>query len=224
VDFNWLQKGPGCSIGGANFSARWTRSRNFDAGLYRFHVKVDDGVRLWVDGVPIIDQWHDTAPKEYTTDKQLSAGPHNLQIDYYQNKGGAQIKFWIERIDAQAAWKGVYFNNTNLNGTPVVTRYYQTVDFDWGNKAPVSGVTADFFSARYTGEFHFVGGKYHFTATADDGIRIWVDDNLILDQWHESSVRTYGVDVDVAEGKHKIKIEYFENMGRAVCKVKWTQR
>ncbi len=223
VDFNWGTAGPGDGIGGTNFSVRWNRTKYFDPGLYRFHVRVDDGVRVWVDNVLIIDQWHDTAPREYTADKQLSAGNHNLQVDYYQNQGGAQIRFWTEPLDAKAAWKAEFFNNMNLQGTPAV-RYYNALDFDWGKGSPMAGITADYFSARFTGEFYFVGGPYRFTAVVDDGIRIFLDDKLILDQWHTTSVRTYTVDIDVSEGNHWLKVEYFEEKGAAVCKVRWTQR
>jgi LysM repeat protein len=224
VDFNWGTTGPGGGIGGTDFSARFTRTRHFDAGRYRFNVKTDDGVRVWVDGILIIDEWHDTPPQHYSAERQLSAGNHSLQIDYYQNKGGAQIKFWPDQLDAPVSWKGVYFNNVDLSGNPVVTRYYQAVDFNWGNKSPVAGITADYFSARFTGEFHFTGGKYRFSATVDDGIRIYLDDEEILNDWRLGSSRTVVVDKDVSQGTHKIKVEYFENTGDAVCKVRWTQR
>lgn len=224
VDFQWGKGGPGGGVGNDNFSARWKRNRDFEAGLYRFHIKVDDGVRFWLDGVLLIDQWHDTAPKEYSTDKQVSAGNHSLQIDYYEHTGGAQIRFWIDRLDTVAAWKGEFFNNVNLSGAPAATKHYNAIDFDWGNKAPVAGITADYFSVRWTGEFHFSGGKYHFTATVDDGMRIYLDDALILDQWHDTSVRTYGVDVDVSAGNHRLRVEYYEREGRAVAKVRWMQQ
>jgi LysM repeat protein len=224
VAFDWGTKGPGGGIGGQNYAVRFTRDRYFDPGLYRFYVKVDDGVRVWIDGVKIIDQWHDSAPTMYTADRQLSAGTHTMQIDYYQNTGGAQITFWPERIDAKSAWKGEYFNNTGLQGSPAAVGHYNSIDFDWGKKAPASGISADYFSARYTGVFYFIGGSYRFTATSDDGIRVWVDDNLIIDQWHISSARTYTVDVDVGEGDHSLKIQYYEEKGNAVCQLRWTQR
>jgi hypothetical protein len=160
----------------------------------------------------------------YSVDRQLSAGTHHMQIDYYQNQGGAQISFWPDRLDGYAAWKGEFFNNIDLQDPVVATRHYNSIDFDWAKKSPVPGVTADYFSTRFTGDFHFIGGKYQFTATVDDGVRIYLDDNLILDQWHITAVRTYKVDVDVGEGNHNIRVEYFENTGRAVCKVKWAQK
>lgn len=224
VDFNWGTKGPGGGIGGTNFSARWVRSRYLDAGLYRFYVQVDDGVRVWVDNVLIIDEWHDSPPTLYTADRQLSSGNHTFQVDYYQNQGTAQVTFWPELVNGKAAWTAEYFNNKNLNGDPGVVRHYHAIDFNWGRNAPVPGITADYFSTRFTGEFYFVGGKYQFTATVDDGIRIYLDDHLIMDQWHLTSVQTYNVNVDVSEGNHKLKVEYFENTGYAVCKVRWTQR
>jgi hypothetical protein len=147
-----------------------------------------------------------------------------LQIDYYQNKGGAQIKFWPDALNVPKAWKGEYFNNTSLSGAPVTTKHYNAVNFNWGNKSPEYGVTADYFSARFTTESHFNGGKYRFSATADDGVRIFLDDNLILDDWRLGSVRTVMVDVDVSQGNHRVRVEYFENKGDAVCKVSWTQR
>jgi len=224
VDYNWGTKGPGGGIAGTNFSARWTRSRDFTAGRYRFYVVVDDGVRVWLDNVLIIDEWHDTEATTYTADSQVSGGTHTLQVDYYQNQGTAQIKFWPEPIDGQAAWKGEFFNNPRLENGTVVTQHYDSIQFDWGSKAPVAGITADYFSARFTGQFHFVGGTFRFTATADDGIRVYVDDHIIIDQWHETSVRTYTYDIYLDAGNHNIKVEYFEREGYAVCKVKWAQR
>jgi len=224
VDFDWGTKGPGSGVNSTNFSARFSRSRYLDAGTYRFNVRVDDGVRVWIDGILIIDQWHDSSPVTYSATRQLSAGTHTFKIDYYQNQGGAQVKFWIDQIGVTAAWKGEYFNNATLAGSPKVTNYYNAIDLNWGNKAPVSGITADYFSTRFTGEFSFVGGKYRFFATMDDGMRIWLDDDLILDQWNLGSARTITVDKDVSEGKHTIKVEYFENTGDAVCKVRWVQQ
>jgi LysM repeat protein len=224
VGFNWGTGGPGSGIGGQNFAARFTRERYFEPGLYRFYVKVDDGVRVWIDGVKIIDQWHDSPPTTYAADRELSAGTHTMQIDYYQNTGGAQITFWPERVDGQMAWKGEYYNNATLEGAVSKTAHYNSIDFDWGAKVPISGISADYFSARFTGVFYFIGGSYRFTATSDDGIRVWVDDKLIINEWHTTSARTYIADLDVGEGDHSLKIEYFEEKGDAVCQLLWTQR
>jgi LysM repeat protein len=224
VDFAWGFGGPGHGVGNDNFSARWTRTKDLDAGKYRFHVRVDDGVRLWLDGVLLIDEWHDSAAVEYTAETVVSAGSHQIQIDYYEHLAGAQIKFWMERWDGTGAWKGEYFDNTTLAGTPVTTQYYNAINFDWGNQAPAPGVTADYFSVRWTGDFAFAAGTYRFSATMDDGIRVFVDGELILDQWTGGPPRTFYAEVDLSEGTHQVKVEHFEYKGIAVAKVSWTKK
>ena len=226
VNSNW-GKGAPKGLSNDNFSIRWTRTKKFEAGRYLFDVKVDDGVRLLVDGELLIDKWHDSAPTHYTVEKELTAGDHKLQLDYYEHTGGAQVKLTIERLSqppASGPWKGVYFNNMALQAPAVWTTTHKNIDFDWGNKSPKAGISADFFSARWTGEFSFAGGKYRFYATVDDGIRIYLDDQLILDKWHDTSRRTYSVDVDLSAGAHRVKVEYYEHTGTAVAKVWWTKQ
>jgi hypothetical protein len=223
IDFNFGTSGPGDSVGGTNFSARWTRTRYFADGVYQFTVIVDDGVRLWVDGVLIIDQWHDTAPTQYSVARDLSTGNHHMRLEYYQNTGGAQVHLAVEKVSGAEAWQGKFFNNINLQAPVVATKSFASIDFPLSNKSPVFGITADYWSARFTGSFLFAGGKYQFLATVDDGVRVYLDDNLIIDQWHETSPTTYKVDVDVSEGTHNLKIEYFNASGTSELKVRWLQ-
>lgn len=224
VDFSWGTNGPGGGIGSTNFSVRCTRERDFDGAKYRFYARVDDGVRVWIDGNQIIGEWHDTAPRTYTTDVQPSPGNHQIQIDYYQNTGGARLQFWTEPLGGGLVWKGDFHNNPRLEGSPTVTKQYNSINFDWGNKAPVQGITADYFSARFTSTVYFTAGKYRFTATADDGIRVYIDNHKVIDEWHLSSPRTYNGELDIGEGNHEVKVEYFENQGTAVCKVSWAKK
>jgi hypothetical protein len=58
----------------------------------------------------------------------------------------------------------------------------------------------------------------------DDGIRLFVDDALVIDQWHLTSVTTYTADRDVSAGTHTVEVEYFDNNGLAVLKAVWTQK
>src|SRR5205823_14123676 len=82
---------------------------------------------------------------------------------------------------------GEYFNDPN-NGTHFVTyvggRLDATVDFDWASGAPVPGATADNFSVRWTGRVQPpISGSYTFTTIADDGVRLWVNGQLLIDNW-----------------------------------------
>ena len=89
LNFNWGTGGPGTAVAANNFSARWTARPTFAAGTYRFTARADDGVRVWVDGVQIINAWRDQSPTTYTATQTLTAGGHEIRVEYYENAGGA---------------------------------------------------------------------------------------------------------------------------------------
>lgn len=99
-----------CSIGNTKFSVRWKRTINIsEDGKVRFSVVTDDGMRLYVDGAKIIDQWFDQPSTTYTGDIELTAGAHNVVVEYYQNDGGAT---------ASVSWQQL--NIDKQNSTPVI--------------------------------------------------------------------------------------------------------
>ncbi len=82
-----------------------------------------------------------------------------------------------------ASYTGEYFANQNLSGSPTLTRTDSSINFDWGSGSPDGSIPTDHFSARWTQTASFTGGTYVFTATSDDGVRIYVDNELILDHF-----------------------------------------
>lgn len=101
--FDWGTGGPGGGVNNDDFFVRWTRVVPFEAGIYRFHARADDGVRLWIDGVLILNQWFDHPVQEFTVDRALAAGNHLIRIDYYENGGGAIFQFWYNQTYAFCA-------------------------------------------------------------------------------------------------------------------------
>jgi len=100
IDFDWGDKSPGGAVPKSFWSASWTKKASFEAGLYRFHAIVDDGVRLFVDGGIVIDEWEDNPGTEFIHDKYMSAGSHDLKVEYYQKAYDAKIKVWWEKLQA----------------------------------------------------------------------------------------------------------------------------
>jgi hypothetical protein len=190
VSFDWGTGSPGPGVPADNFSARWTRNLSFPAGTYRFYVRVDDGVRLWIDGNLVIDQWHDSAPTTYSTDVPLANGVHSLRMEYYERSGGALAQLAWERLENYPDWKAEYYNNPNLSGAPALVRNDVSVSFDWGTGSPGPGVPADNFSVRWSRSVSFSTGTYRFYVRVDDGVRLWVDSNLVTDQWHDGAPTT----------------------------------
>jgi hypothetical protein len=120
-------------------------------------------------------------------------------------------------------WKAEYFANQNLSGTPQVVRNEKNLHFDWGSGAPVTGVPANSFSARFSRRLSFSDGKYRFSVIADDGVRLYVDGTRILNEWHESSGdETYTVERDL-DGNHTLLVEYYEASGEALLDLSWTK-
>jgi len=124
--------------------------------------------------------------------------------------------------DGTADWRGEYYNNVNLTGSPVLVRTDSQVNFDWGSSSPGTGVEADRFGVRWTAFISFGGGNYVFNATTDDGVRVWVDEQLIIDRWYDQPETTHSVAKYLSGGYHSLRVEHYENTGRAVCKVWWT--
>jgi hypothetical protein len=119
------------------------------------------------------------------------------------------------------AWKGEYWNNQNLFGNPVLCRDDGSVNFDWGDGGPGGGVPNDHFSARWTRNWNFTAGRYRFHLSGDDGIRLWVDNTLIIDQWKDQSRTEYTTERELTGGNHSLKVEYYENGGDANVALWW---
>ena len=60
-----------------------------------------------------------------------------MQVDYYEHLGGAEIKFWWERLTPLPIpdWMGEYWANPSLSGKPSLIRNDWAVDFNWGLRA-----------------------------------------------------------------------------------------
>jgi hypothetical protein len=98
INFNWGNTPPGGSISqGVNWSARWTARRNTpSAGYYTVSTTSDDGVRVWIDNTPVIDEWHDSSSTTYTAMPYLGAGQHDWRVEFYQHAGTASLSVDIQ--------------------------------------------------------------------------------------------------------------------------------
>lgn len=226
IDFRWGSGGPGGGVGPDNFSVRWTSKQTFKAGKYRFHVLVDDGARLWVDGQLLIDQWRDQAAKEYTADKQMTAGTHSLQLDYYENTDQAVIKLWFERVDGAPGegWLAEYFGNRLFEGPAIISRLEPKIDYDWGTNPPIPGFRPDDFAVRWTREIAFDAANYRFTIEVDDGVQVLIDGTIVIDEWHDTTGgATYVRNLYISGGTHRVRVKYYDAGGPAKIKVSWAK-
>jgi len=224
INHRWYDHGPGYGIRANHFSARWTAYPEFAEGTYLFKTYTDDGVRLFVDGQVLIDQWRDQTATLFEQPLHLSAGFHSVRVEYYQDIGDATAIVWWERLSGPIAplWRAEYFNNPYLVGVPVFIRDEASTNYDWGADAPAPGVATDNFSVRWTGSVYFdTSAVYTFTLTADDGARAWVDGGLLLDQWVGQAGQTGVASRYVTQGMHPVIVEYYEISGDASIQFSW---
>jgi hypothetical protein len=223
VNFEWGAGSPMKGINADQFSARWTRRLEFEARVYRFYVRVDDGARLWIDGQLVLDQWQDGPPRTHVVERVMTRGWHDVRLEMYERTGGATAVFWREAVASYPDWKGEYFDNLNLAGNPVLTRNDLGIDFRWGRGAPAPGLPADNFSVRWTRQVRFPAGPHRFFVEVDDGARLWVDGRLVIDQWHDG-VGSYAGDIYLSEGNHSVRLETYERAGEATARMWWAMQ
>jgi beta-glucosidase len=121
--------------------------------------------------------------------------------------------------------KGEYFNNINFEGEPVLTRVDRKIDMTWDGSGIHEKVNTNNISIRWTGELiPALSGKYNISFTGDDGYRVWIDGNLILESWKKQSPFTLTKTIELkAKQKYNLKIEYYQELGGAVAQFKWAR-
>jgi len=117
---------------------------------------------------------------------------------------------------------GTYYDNADLTGASL-TRIDSNVNFDWGTGTPTPVVGTDIFSVRWTGSVQAkVTGTHTFYTLSDDGARLWVNGQLLVDKWKNQSASTYYGTINLVAGqKYDVKLEYFDSGGKAVAKLLW---
>ncbi|MHC4437615.1 MAG: PA14 domain-containing protein [Planctomycetota bacterium] len=120
--------------------------------------------------------------------------------------------------------RGDYYNGMNFE-TFVVTRTDPEIDFDWGDPGgPDPGVGDDQFSCRWTGEVEAAYTEtYTFYTRTDDGGRLWVNGQQLVDAWIDQGPTEYSGEIDLVAGNsYSIVMEHYENGGGAVAELRWS--
>jgi len=116
-----------------------------------------------------------------------------------------------------------YYDNLDFTG-PSITRIDPTIDFNWGWGSPDPAIGGDTFSARWTGQLIAPQtGQYTFHLTADDGIRLWIGGDLLIDHWNDSPGQTRTATTTLqANQAYDLRLEYYENKVGARIRLEWT--
>lgn len=121
-------------------------------------------------------------------------------------------------------FEGEFFNSMDMSGNTVLKRIDRVIDFKW-NSAPAIQVKPDKFSIRYTSELvPKISGTHTIYLTSDDGARLFINDEKVIDSWYNRGATTDKYSVELKKDKtYNIKLEYFENTGDATLKLACAQ-
>jgi hypothetical protein len=246
VNFDWASGSPDASIGVDTFSARWTGEvqPRFSEAL-TFYTVSDDGIRLWVNGQLVIDNWTDHGPTENASAPvSLVAGSrYAIKMEFYENGGGAVAKLlWSSASQPKGVIPQTQLYPTLApivgNGNGLLGQYYDnadftnlklsrtdaTVNFDWSTGAPDASMGVDLFSVRWTGQVQpKYSGIYTFYTVSDDGIRLSVNGQQIINNWTDHAPTENSGTISLVAGqKYSIQMDFYENGGGAVAKLLWS--
>jgi len=164
-------------------------------------------------------------------------------LEALQNKIGSKIKInfaqgsmldgdsnpieskflFTEKNGNENGLKAEYFTNKDLQGIPDKTIIDKQVDFSWEDNSPFTDFPTDSFSVRWTGYLKFNRtGNYTLDVSSDDGVRLYLDNNLLIDDWNDHAMMTNSFTTYFkANEYYKITLEYYENGGWSIVKLGW---
>jgi hypothetical protein len=121
---------------------------------------------------------------------------------------------------------GDYYSNQlqTFTNAPTLTRLDPVVDFDWSLDSPDPLISTDHFSIRWSGQvLPQYSQIYTFYTKSDDGARLWVDGQLIIDRWiSQPATEVKGTITLNAGQKYDLLMEYFENGVSASAQLSWS--
>ncbi|MFI9383808.1 glycoside hydrolase family 3 C-terminal domain-containing protein [Kutzneria sp. NPDC052558] len=129
----------------------------------------------------------------------------------------------IDAADFGGGLTGEYFNNTTLTGPPVATRTDPTVSFNWNGKSPAPGLSTTNYSVRWTGTLTPpTTGAYTFGLSSDDGSRLFVNGQQVIDNWRDQASNTETTTLDLTAGTPvQIEVDYYQAGGDATVNLGW---
>jgi uncharacterized protein YraI len=127
------------------------------------------------------------------------------------------------QADTGSNWTGYYWNNNNFSGNPTVTRTDPAINFNWASGSPDPAIPNNNFTARWYNTITFPAGTYTFRAGAEDGIRVALGGNLILNQWgNTGKFNVWTSTVTLGAGNYQIIVDFVHYTGNAGVLFDWS--
>lgn len=219
-----------------DFASRYTATRTLEAGIYTFNITHDDGVRIYVDGQIVYDAWaHAYVPNAFAWTRYLSAGPHEITVEHFDDEGSALIQVGRTRgcqnlVAPTGAWTVSYhaFDPNTLTTDFAHCYGFETVSGTnlsfTGDPTLVTqqGVTDDYtILARTTPVFP---GMTNLSFGYDDGLRASVDGTAVVPagEWARGAQRSWTDTRYLSPAFPRLlEVEKFSSGGSNALTVSW---
>ncbi len=203
-----------------DFETRIFARRGDQEGVYEGTVATaltpDDAREGFQDGI-INVQPGDTLRISYTDATTPAGREQAVTADTRMDSRRSPTVFCNQRTGTtNPVWNVAYYANTSLTDPAVLTTQESNMSINWGNTAPYRAVPADGWSARWTTTLNFTqGGRFRFRIGVDDGVRFFVNDQVVIDQFVGGSFREFFADVNLEAGDNRFTIEMFDGAADA---------
>jgi hypothetical protein len=225
IQFDWGVGCPAC-LPCDYFSVSWRASPLLKPGTNRIFVYADEGYQLYVDDQKVMEGgWYDGqggGSEDVSYDLEAAGlESHAITFNFHDRGGPAEARIWLEYVE-EPRWQAEYFDSVEPGGTPELVKNEAAIFYDWGYEKPRPKMPSDDrFSVRWTGQRYFHSGFYRFGLFADDGVRLWIDGELLVDEWHVGRAEYHSQATYLMAGYHEVVIEYFEDTGLAEIRFWW---
>ncbi len=235
IDFDWGNGSPAPGVASSTFSVRWTgQVEALHSEQYTFYTTSNQGVRLWVDGQLLIDNWEPHNAEVDSATITLSAGEkYDIRLDYYEQFGAAEIQLeWssptqqreiVPAARLSESPQGLYGRYSDAFGGSA-TRVDPSIDFNWGTGRAHPSVAVDQFNIKWTGQVRpDHSEEYTFSILSDEGVRLWIGGELVIDDWEPHTTQTASGTKMLEAGKwYDIRLEYYDRTGLAQVSLRWS--
>ena len=234
----------------ATDSAGFSRSayRDVRPRLSTFRIESEpSGLAVNVDGLNVVTPWKGEGvagmQRTFLTPAGWDEANGRMVFRHWEN-GGVDMRREVILPEGEVRYQPVYARLLYANGTgirgayhkqqawgnwdfsfrPAFSRIDETIDFDWGEGSPDPRLPSNDFLVRWEGYLvPYETDRITFTTLTDDGVRLWVNDSLLIDEWDGQQATAYRGSITLNGGvKYPIRMEYFEAIGGATARLYWS--
>lgn len=125
-------------------------------------------------------------------------------------------------VNAQQGLVGEYYDGEHFKQL-IGTRVDAKLDFNWGYNAPMNGMNPEHFSIKWRGVLVApASGDFVFSVKVDDGIRLWVNEQPLINAWGLNDASQFSNKIYLEKGKsYPIRVEYYNGMLNSLIHLYW---